>query len=139
MRRLKLAASFKGLMATLGPHHIGGWVCAALWRTSLGDSGLRQAFAKELLDVEEKLRADNFAVWKVCGLHQVKVHTAEWMQQQKKAGKVQALFGDLIEGDTESARAAKMRKVRAAEDEALAKAATEAMEDPTAALQLFRF
>jgi hypothetical protein len=32
-----------------------------------------------------------------------------------------------------------MRKVRAAEDEALAKAATEAMEDPTAALQLFRF
>ncbi|CAL1132854.1 unnamed protein product [Cladocopium goreaui] len=136
MRRLKLAASFKGLMATLGPHHIGGWVCAALWRTSLGDSGLRQAFAKELLDVEEKLRADNFAVWKVCGLHQVKVHTAEWMQQQKKAGKVQALFGDLIEGDTESARAAKMRKVRAAEDEALAKAATEAMEDPTVAALL---
>ena len=139
MRRLKLAASFKGLMSTLGPHHIGGWVCAALWRTSLGDSGLRQAFAKELLDVEEKLRADNFAVWKVCGLHQVKVHTAEWMQQQKKAGKVQALFGDLIEGDTESAKAAKMRKVRAAEDEALAKAATDAMEDPTAALQLLRF
>lgn len=136
MRRLKLAASFKGLMATLGPHHIGGWVCAALWRTSLGDSGLHQAFAKELLDVEEKLRAENFAVWKVCGLHQVKVHTAEWMQQQKKAGKVQALFGDLIEGDTESARAAKMRKVRAAEDEALAKAATEAMEDPTVAALL---
>lgn len=136
MRRLKLAASFKGLMATLGPHHIGGWVCAALWRTSLGDSGLRQAFAKELLTVEEKLRTDNFAVWKVCGLHQVKVHTAEWMQQQKKAGKVQALFGDLIEGDTESAKAAKMRKVRAAEDEALAKAATEALEDPTVAALL---
>eukprot|EP00438_Fugacium_kawagutii_P023673 Skav229465 [mRNA] locus=scaffold2591:73324:74262:- [translate_table: standard] len=129
--RLKMAASFKGVMATLGPHHIGGWVCAALWRTSLGDSGLREAFAKELLDVEDKLRTENFAVWKVCGLHQVKVHTSEWMQQQKKAGKIQALFDDLLTGDTESAKAAKMRKARAAEDEALTKATAEA-EDPIA-------
>lgn len=131
--RIKLAASFKGIVATLGPHHVGGWVCAALWRTSLGDSGLREAFAKELLEVEEKLRTDNFAVWKVCGLHQVKIHSGEWLQQQKKAGKVQALFADLIGGEgAESAKAAKMRKKRAAEDEALANA-TEAMLDPTVA------
>lgn len=131
--RIKLAASFKGVVATLGPHHVGGWVCAALWRTSLGDSGLREAFAKELLEVEEKLRTDNFAVWKVCGLHQVKIHSGEWLQQQKKAGKVQALFADLIGGEgAESAKAAKMRKKRAAEDEALANA-TEAMLDPTVA------
>ena len=138
--RLKLAASFKGAMATLGPHHIGGWVCAALWRTSLGDSNLREAFAQELLEVEDKLRTHNFAVWKVCGLHQVKVHNAEWMLQQKKAGKVQALFGDLIGGeDAESAKAAKMRKARAEEDEALAKAAAEATEDPTVAWSLHVF
>ena len=131
--RIKLAASFKGVIATLGPHHVGGWVCAALWRTSLGDSGLREAFAKELLEVEEKLRSDNFAVWKVCGLHQVKIHSGEWLQQQNKAGKVQALFADLIGGEgAESAKAAKMRKKRAAEDEALANA-TEAMLDPTVA------
>jgi len=134
--RIKLAASFKGIVATLGPHHVGGWVCAALWRTSLGDSGLREAFAKELLEVEEKLRTDNFAVWKVCGLHQVKIHSGEWLQQQKKAGKVQALFADLIGGEgAESAKAAKMRKKRAAEDEALANA-TEAMLDPTVAALL---
>ncbi|CAK9006656.1 unnamed protein product [Durusdinium trenchii] len=132
--RLKLAAAFKGAMATLGPHHIGGWVCAALWRTSLADPKLRESFAKELLGVEDQLRAENFAVWKVCGLHQVKVRSEEWMKQQKKAGKVQALFADILAGEgEESAKAAKLRKARADEDEALAKAA--AMEDPTLCTQ----
>ena len=128
-RRQKLAKVFQGSMGVLGPHPCGGWVCAALWRASLG-TPLREAFAKELLEVEEKLRRENFAVWKVCGLHQVKVRREEWMQQQNKAGKVQALFEDLLAAeDQEALKAAKQRRARAAEDEALSKA----VEDPTVA------
>lgn len=127
-RRQKLCSVFQGSMAVLGPHPCGGWVCAALWRASLGTK-LREAFAKELLEVEEQLRRENFAVWKVCGLHQVKVRREEWMQQQNKAGKVQALFEDLLASeDQEALKAAKQRRARAAEDEALSRA----VEDPTA-------
>eukprot|EP00931_Biecheleriopsis_adriatica_P060105 TRINITY_DN36084_c0_g1_i1.p1 TRINITY_DN36084_c0_g1~~TRINITY_DN36084_c0_g1_i1.p1 ORF type:complete len:358 (-),score=125.25 TRINITY_DN36084_c0_g1_i1:40-981(-) len=134
--RLKMARAFKGCLAALGPHHIGGWVCAAVWRASLGDSALREALAKELLSVEEELRKNNFAVWKVCGLHQVKVRQDEWSQQQKKAGKTQRLFGELLEGgDAEAAKAAAAARARAAEDKAMAKAAAEAavLADPTIA------
>jgi len=96
--RLKLASSFKGLLADLGPHPIGGWVCAALWRSSLGHKSLREAFAKELLAAEDVLRSDNYAVWKVCGLNQLKLHQGEWQEQQHKAGKAKRVFEDMLEG-----------------------------------------
>ena len=127
--RLKLAKAFKGTMSTLGPHPVGGWVCAALWRASLGDTSLRTAFANELLSVEDQLRKNNFAVWKVCGLHQVKQRSEEWTQQQKKAGKIHALFEDILDGDAEAAKAAVKKKVRAQEDEKMSKA----QEDPIVA------
>lgn len=118
--RGKLTRTFKGLLGALGPHPVGGWVCAALWRASIGDHALRDAFAKELLAVEEALRTQNFAVWKVCGLHQAKTRQEEWGQQQQKAGKAHRLFGELLNsGDTaEVAKAAAQTRVRAAEDAA---------------------
>ena len=127
--RLKLAKAFKGSLKTLGPHPVGGWVCAALWRASLGDTPLRTAFAEELLTVEDRLRKENFAVWKVCGLHQVKQRTEQWTQQQRKAGKIHALFEDILDGSSEAAKAAATTKARAQEDEQIAKA----QEDPFAA------
>jgi len=126
--RLRLARAFKGSMQQLGPHPIGGWVCAALWRASLADTALRETFAKELLQVEDRLRQENFAVWKVCGLHQAKMRSEQWAKQQRKAGKVQALFGDILDGDAEAAKAAVAAKIRAAEDDKMAKAST--AEDP---------
>jgi len=117
--RARLVHAFKGLLGQLGPHHVGGWVCAALWRASLGNAVLREAFAKELLEVEGALRAHNFAVWKICGLDQAKVRQEEWAEQQHKADKVQRLFGELLEGgDAEGAIAAKRSRERAAEDAA---------------------
>ncbi|CAJ1417297.1 unnamed protein product [Effrenium voratum] len=130
-RRLKLAAAFKGLLGQLGPHHVGGWVCAALWRAARSQESLREAFAQELLAVEAELRQRNFAVWKVCGLNQVKLRSEEWVQQQKKAGKVQALFGPLL-GDEEAAKALEAQRARAAEDEAQRQVAL----DPTVAALL---
>ena len=127
--RLKLAKAFKGTLDVLGPHPIGGWVCAALWRTSLSDTSLRTSFATELLSVEDQLRKENFAVWKICGLHQMKQRTEEWTQQQKKAGKIHALFEDILDGDPEAAKAAAASRVRAEEDEQMARA----HEDPFAA------
>eukprot|EP00930_Biecheleria_cincta_P049040 TRINITY_DN34284_c0_g1_i1.p1 TRINITY_DN34284_c0_g1~~TRINITY_DN34284_c0_g1_i1.p1 ORF type:complete len:785 (-),score=183.42 TRINITY_DN34284_c0_g1_i1:66-2099(-) len=97
-QRLRMVKAFKGCLACLGPHHVGGWVCAAVWRASLAEPSLREAFAKELLEVEEELRSQNFAVWKVCGLHQAKVRNEEWTKAQHKAGKTQRLFGELLEG-----------------------------------------
>lgn len=105
-QRLRMVKAFKGCLKQLGPHHVGGWVCAAVWRASLAEPSLREAFAKELLEVEEELRSQNFAVWKVCGLHQAKVRNEEWKKQQHKAGKTQRLFGELLEGgDPEAAKA----------------------------------
>ena len=127
--RLKLAKAFKGVLHTLGPHPVGGWVCAALWRSSLADTSLRTSFAAELLSVEDQLRKENFAVWKVCGLHQVKQRTQEWTQQQKKAGKIHALFEEILDGDSEAAKAAATAKVRSQEDAKMARA----QEDPIAA------
>merc|ERR1740121_2315048 len=106
-------------MGALGPHSVGGWVCAALWRSSLGDAALREAFAQELLAVEDALRTQNFAVWKVCGLHQAKVRREDWTQQQQKAGKAKKLFQELIDGgDPEAARAAARAREKAAEEAA---------------------
>lgn len=128
--RARLARAFKGALGELGPHPVGGWVCAALWRASLGETALREAFAKELLDVEEALRAHNFAVWKVCGLHQAKVRQEEWSQQQEKAGKAKRLFDSILEdADPEAAKVAAHARVRAAEDAA----DREALQDPTVA------
>ncbi|CAE8646632.1 unnamed protein product, partial [Polarella glacialis] len=137
--RLKTARAFKGTLGALGPHHVGGWVAAAVWRASLGETALRAAFAEELLAVEEDLRAKNFAVWKVCGLHQAKVRQEEWSQQQSKAGKTQRLFEGLLEGgDAEAAKAAAAARTRAEDDRAMAKAAAEAavLADPTVAALL---
>jgi len=137
--RLRMARAFKGTLVQLGPHHVGGWVCAALWRPSLAEPALRESFAKELLSVEEELRTKNYAVWKVCGLHAAKVRQEEWSQQQQKAGKTQRLFGELLEGgDAEAAKAAAAVRARAAEDQAMAKAAAEAavLADPTVAALL---
>merc|ERR1712217_165428 len=141
--RLRLAKAFKGLLGRLGPHHVGGWVCAALWRSSFGDTALREAFAAELLEVEDALRANNFAVWKVCGLHQVKVRKEEWATQQQKAGKAKRLFNELIEGgDPEAAKAAAEARAKAAEDAAwkasedAAKREGEILSDPTIAALL---
>jgi len=117
--RKKLARSFKGLLGGLGPHHIGGWVVAAAWRASLGDSATREAFAAELLAVEESLRAHNFAVWKVCGLHQAKSHSEEWAGRQQKASKTQKMFDAILEGgNPEAAKAAAAARQRAAEEAA---------------------
>jgi len=124
--RLKLAKAFKGTLKTLGPHPVGGWVCAALWRASLGETPLRTAFAEELLTVEDRLRKENFAVWKVCGLHQAKQRTEQWTQQQRKAGKIHALFEDILDGSSEAAKASATTKARAQEDAKMAKA----QEDP---------
>eukprot|EP00928_Gymnodinium_smaydae_P030493 TRINITY_DN22663_c0_g1_i1.p1 TRINITY_DN22663_c0_g1~~TRINITY_DN22663_c0_g1_i1.p1 ORF type:complete len:911 (+),score=207.92 TRINITY_DN22663_c0_g1_i1:35-2734(+) len=138
--RSRLAKSFQGLLGHLGPHSVGGWVCAALWRASLGDAALRETFAKELLAVEDALRTRNFAVWKVCGLHQAKTRQAEWSQQQQKAGKTKRLFDELLEGSeaaesAAAAKAAKEARERAA-DEALERAAVAeraALADPMVA------
>ncbi|CAJ1349772.1 unnamed protein product, partial [Effrenium voratum] len=61
----------------------------------------------------------------------VKLRSAEWVQQQKKAGKVQALFGPLL-GDEEAAKALEAQRARAAEDEAQRQVAL----DPTVAALL---
>lgn len=108
--RAKLTRAFKGLLGGLGPHPVGGWVCAALWRASLGDVALREAFSKELLAVEDALRQRNFAVWKVCGLHQAKTRQEEWTQQQEKASKAQRLFGALLEGGAAAEAAAETKQ-----------------------------
>lgn len=117
--RARLARCFKGALGGLGPHPVGGWVCASLWRASLGDVTLRAAFAEELVAVEDALKAHNFAVWKVCGLHQAKVRKEEWTEQQDKASKSKRLFDSLLEdADPEAAKAAASARVRAAEDAA---------------------
>jgi len=117
--RVRLARAFTGALGSLGPHPVGGWVCAALWRASLGQTQLRETFAQELLAVEDALRAHNFAVWKVCGLHQVKTRQEEWLQQQQKAGKAKRFFDEILEGgDVEAAKAAARAKAQAAEDAA---------------------
>lgn len=115
--RLRLARGFRGLLTEIGPHPVGGWVCAAVWRASLGEAKLRKQLADELLSVEETLRAHNFAVWKVCGLASAKLKQEEWSQRQKKAGKAKQLFDKLIaSGDTEAAKAVASAKARRAED-----------------------
>lgn len=130
--RAKLAKSFKGLLGGLGPHPVGGWVCAALWRASLGDTALREAFAKELLAVEESLRVHNFAVWKVCGLHQAKAKQEDWSKQQQKAGKAKRLFDTILEGgDAEAAKAAAAARAREEEEKAESRAAV--LADPLVA------
>merc|ERR1712232_1535278 len=130
--RARLARSFKSALGELGPHPVGGWVCAALWRTSLGDTALREAFAEELLAVEDSLRTHNFAVWKVCGLHQAKVRQEEWSQQQEKAGKAKRLFDSLLQdGDPEAAKAAERARKQAEEDAADREA--QALRDPVVA------
>eukprot|EP00927_Polykrikos_kofoidii_P046320 TRINITY_DN40551_c0_g2_i1.p1 TRINITY_DN40551_c0_g2~~TRINITY_DN40551_c0_g2_i1.p1 ORF type:complete len:851 (-),score=153.76 TRINITY_DN40551_c0_g2_i1:107-2659(-) len=117
--RAKLARKFKGHLGELGPHAVGGWVCAALWRASLGEPALRQAFAAELLAVEDSLRSRNFAVWKVCGLNQAKTNQEDWTKQQKKASKAKRLFDELLEADSvEAAKAANAARVREEEDAA---------------------
>eukprot|EP00929_Paragymnodinium_shiwhaense_P065162 TRINITY_DN3269_c3_g1_i1.p1 TRINITY_DN3269_c3_g1~~TRINITY_DN3269_c3_g1_i1.p1 ORF type:complete len:844 (+),score=274.10 TRINITY_DN3269_c3_g1_i1:70-2601(+) len=122
MRSL-FSKAFRGMLGELGPDPTGGWLVAALWRASLGDKSLREEFAHELLAVEDELRTRNFAVWKVCGLHQAKVRSEEWAKQQDKAGKTKRLFGEIIEGgDAEAVKAAALRRAREAEDEATRKA-----------------
>jgi len=128
--RARLARAYKGTMGGLGPHPVGGWVCAALWRASLGDVGLREAFSKELLDVEEDLRAHNFAVWKVCGLHQAKVRKEEWASQQEKASKTKRIFDSILEdGDPEAAKAAALKRKR--EEQEAAEHEAQLRADPT--------
>eukprot|EP00971_Amphidinium_carterae_P043542 856801-Amphidinium_carterae.2 len=46
---VRMKSCCEGLLASLGPHPIGGWVCAAIWRASLGYTQLREAFAKDTL------------------------------------------------------------------------------------------
>jgi hypothetical protein len=116
--RAKLVRAFKGLLGSLAPHHIGGWVCASLWRASLSDTQTREAFAQELLAVEDRLRRENFAVWKVCGLNQAKLHGEVWQKQQEKAGKARRLFDSILLGaDPELAKAAAVARQNAVEDE----------------------
>mmetsp|Transcript_22767 Transcript_22767/g.43658 ORF Transcript_22767/g.43658 Transcript_22767/m.43658 type:complete len:878 (+) Transcript_22767:47-2680(+) len=128
--RMRLTRAFTGSLGGLGPHHVGGWVAAALWRSSLGSTTLRAKFAEELLAVEDELRANNFAVWKVCGLNAAKVRKEEWAEQQQKASKTKRIFSEIIDGgDTEAAQAAQRARLRAAEDAADAAVRT----DPTIA------
>ncbi|CAK0808515.1 unnamed protein product, partial [Prorocentrum cordatum] len=130
--RLRLVKAFKGLLGTLGPHPVGGWVCASAWRASFGDEPLRKAFAEELLTVEDALRRDNFAVWKVCGLHQVKAHREVWEKGQKKAGKAKRFFDEILAGaDPEAAKAASAAKAAAAAERAAQQEAAAALADPT--------
>lgn len=117
--RLRLAQSFKGLMGALGPHPVGGWVCVAAWRVSLGHKKLRNEFVKELLAVEVALKELNFAVWKLCGLHAAKLHREEWQQRQKLAWKTTRLFNDILDtGDQEAAKADAAARKRAEQDAA---------------------
>lgn len=117
--RMRLARAFTGLLGGLGPHPVGGWVAAALWRSSLGNTSLRATFAEELLAVEDELRTNNFAVWKVCGLNAAKVRKEEWATQQQKASKTKRIFSEITdEGDAEAAQAAQRARLRAAEDAA---------------------
>jgi len=117
--RMRLTRAFTGLLGGLGPHPIGGWVAAALWRSSLGNATLRAKFAEELLAVEDELRANNFAVWKVCGLNAAKIRKEEWAEQQQKASKTKRIFSEIIDGgDAEAAQAAQRARLRAAEDAA---------------------
>jgi len=135
--RLRLAKAFKGLIADLAPDPIGGWVAAAVYKASLGEMTLRENLAKEMLSVEESLRINNFAVWKVCGLNQAKMKTGEWAERQQKAGKAKRLFNELVDdggkGASEAAKAAAEAKSRRAEDAASRKAEAEKAEKASAA------
>jgi len=127
--RVRLAHSFRGLLGGLGPHPIGGWVCVALWKVSLGHTHLRETFVKELLEVESGLREVNYAVWKVCGLNDAKLRQEEWSSRQKKAGKTKRLFENIVDGgDPEAAKAAAAARQRAAEDTAFREAEVAAKE-----------
>lgn len=120
--RLRLAKAFRGLLADLAPDPIGGWVAAAVFKASLGQTALRASLAKEMLSVEESLRVNNFAVWKVCGLNQAKHKTGEWAERQKKAGKAQRMLAEVLDdggrGAAEAAKAAAEAKRRRQEDAA---------------------
>jgi len=106
--RVRLIRSFRGLMAEIAPDPIGGWVAAAVYKASLGDMKLRQRLAKEMLSIEESLRVNNFAVWKVCNLNQAKTKTGEWAERQQKAGKAKRFLDDIIaDGRGATAPAAK--------------------------------
>lgn len=132
--RLRLARAFRGQLAALGPHAVGGWVCAAVWRCSLGDIQMRKDFLAELLEAEEALRANNFAVWKVCGLNEAKTKSDEWAGKQKKAGKAKRLFDELIEGSGAAAAEAAAEAKRRAESEKLDREALQEQQAKTKVL-----
>lgn len=115
--RLRLARAFRGLLGELGPHPVGGFVCGAVWKAALGEADLRQELAKELLEVKDILRTQNWAVWKVCGLYQAEVKQEEFAQKQRKAGKTKELFKEVLDGsNVEAAKAAAASSARKVED-----------------------
>jgi len=128
----KLVRTFTGHYREMALHPNGSFAVTALYRAASPEA--KTALVGELLEIEEELKAANYAVYRRCELPRYKKSKEEWEARQEKKSKARALFQDILAAreDEERRNTSRSAAGNVDEDEEVA----QLKQDPVASLLL---